>query len=271
MRVRNNILKITFLLILTSAVLYSEVITSVVATVGNLPITSMDFASRKKYLNAMARMQGKRITDEDVYKDLITEKILDLKAREYKIEILDREIQREIDRIRESNNIANMADFEKAIAEQGMDIDEYKASIRKQMIMQNLYGLAIKPVEVSNEDADAYYAKSKGDERKYFEIDTSVQVGWIFFAAKTFGEKSEKSKLANTVQAQAAKQSNFASLAAQYSDDRATKNNGGNLGYYSISDISTRRLPTHITTLTVSGDFQECRFHKLRLVTTENS
>lgn len=245
---RMRILRLLFVLLLSiSSISHGEVVNSVVALVGNIPITSIDFASRKAHLEMLAKMEKKRITDKDVYDDLITERVLHLKAQEYKIIITNREVEREMDRIREANKIPDMKTFESLIKQQGMDIDEYKLSLKKQIIMQNLYGVAVRSEQVSDAEADAYYAKSKGDEKKYFELDTSVQVGWIFFSAKTFGEKREKSELAAEVRAMASKGQNFANLARSYSDDARTKNNGGNLGYYMLSDLNTKRLPTHVS------------------------
>ena len=242
-----KMLKLSLLLLFISSILYGEVVNSVLVTVGNVPITTMDFNSRKKYLIVLGRMEGKKITDEDVYVDLIDEKVLKIKAEEYGIQVHDREIEREMDRIRKSNNIPDIKTFEKAIMAQGMDIDEYKSSIKKQIIIQNLYGVAIKPTEITDKEADAYYIKSKGDERRYFESDTSVQVAWIFFKAKTFSEKKDKSELSTSVRKMAINNSDFASLARKYSNDSRTKDNGGNLGYYLISDVSTKRLPLHLS------------------------
>ncbi len=242
-----KMLKLSLLLLFISSILYGEVVNSVLVTVGNVPITTMDFNSRKKYLIVLGRMEGKKITDEDVYVDLIDEKVLKIKAEEYGIQVHDREIEREMDRIRKSNNIPDIKTFEKAIMAQGMDIDEYKSSIKKQIIIQNLYGVAIKPTEITDKEADAYYIKSKGDERRYFESDTSVQVAWIFFKAKTFSEKKDKSELSASVRQMAINNSDFSSLARKYSDDSRTKDSGGNLGYYLISDVSTKRLPLHLS------------------------
>ncbi len=242
-------LRLSFLLLLMSisSICYAEVVNSVVALVGNMPITSIDFASRKAHLESLAKMEKRKITDKDVYDDLIIERVLNIKAKEYSIFITDREVEREMDRIREANKIPDMKTFESLIKQQGMDVDEYRLSLKKQIIMQNLYGVAVQNEQISNEEADAYYAKSKGDERKYFELDTSIQVGWIFFSAKTFGEKKEKSELANEVRAMAAKGQNFATLTRTYSDDSRTKNSGGNLGYYTLADLNTKRLPTHVS------------------------
>ncbi len=244
---KNKFIVLLLLFVSISSICHAEVVNSVLVLVGNIPITSIDFASRKVHLETLAKMERKKITDKDVYDDLITERVLSIKAQEYKIIVSDREIEREMDRIREANRIPDLKTFETLIEKQGMNVYEYRLSLKKQIIMQNLYGVAIQNEQISDEEADAYYAKSKGDERKYFEADTSVQVGWIFFSAKTFSEKKEKSELAKEVRIMAVNGQNFANLARTYSDDSRTKNNGGNLGYYSLSDLNTKRLSAPVS------------------------
>ncbi len=236
------------LLLSISGICHAEVVNSVLVLVGNIPITSIDFASRKEHLENIAKMEKRKITDKDVYDDLINECVLNIKAQEYKIIVTDREIAREMDRIREANKIPDIKTFESLVEKQGMSIYEYKLSLKKQIIMQNLYSVAVQSEQISDEEADAYYAKSKGDERKYFEADTSVQIGWIFFSAKTFGEKKEKSELASQVRTMAANGQNFATLARTYSDDSRSKNNGGNLGYYTFVDLNTKKLSAPVST-----------------------
>ncbi len=230
-----------------SNICHAEVVNSVLVLVGNIPITSIDFASRKEYMTALAKMEKRKITDDDVYKDLIDERVLNIKALENKIIVSDREVEREMDRIREANKISDIKTFESLIEKQGMNVYEYRLSLKKQIIMQNLYGIAVQSENISDEEADAYYAKSKGDEKKYFEMDTSVQVGWIFFSAKTFGEKKEKSELAKEVRLKMVSGQNFTTLARTYSDDSRTKNSGGNLGYYSLSDLNTKKLSAPVS------------------------
>ncbi len=194
-----KVLKAFLFFIIISSASYAEVVNSVLVVVDNIPITTIDFLSRKKYLTTLAAMEKKKITDKEVYDDLIKESVLNIKAKEYNITVTDREIEREMDRIRKANNITDLKTFESVLEKQGMSIAEYKKSIRKQIIIQNLYGVAIQHEQVTDEEADAYYAKSKGDERKYFEADTAVEVGLVFLNAKTFGEKKEKTETAAEV------------------------------------------------------------------------
>ncbi len=73
-----------------------------------------------------------------------------------------------------------------------------------------------------------------------------MDLSWILFKAATFKEKGEKQELAGKVRNMAARGLDFAELAKKYSDDEATKNNGGSLGYNLLFDAGKRSLPAQI-------------------------
>lgn len=241
-------LKVVMIFFILTFFLNADVVNSIVVVVANMPVTTYDFENRRAFMRAHARGNKKTVTDEDVYKDLIEEKVMEIKLIQYGFEIDEREVVRELERIMESNNIPNMKTFEALIKAEGMDFNEYKISIRRQIAMQNLFGVASSNMEVTDAEADKYYASATKEEKAFFEGDTSVQLSWIFFKANSFTEKAEKEALARQVYNEAIKGADFAELARKYSDDDQNKNSGGNLGYYFISDLMTRRLPSQIST-----------------------
>lgn len=224
-------------------VLYGDVVNSIVGVVGSVPITYEDFVSRKSFLDMQAKSMGRNINDDLVYKDLVEERIMYLKLEEYNYTIEENDVSRRLDSIAKQYNMT-LDQFSKQLRAEGISYAEYRNSIRKQIAMENLSGLVVNGADISDKEADEFYNNSK--EKSLFEADTLVKLSWIFFQATTFTEKGEKQKIANTVRGLAARGDDFSNLAKQYSDDKATKNSGGDLGYNLLYDEGKKSLPAQI-------------------------
>lgn len=208
-----------------------------------MPITYEDFVSRKSFLDMQAKSMGRNINDDLVYKDLVEERIMYLKLEEYNYTIEENDVSRRLDSIAKQYNMT-LDQFSKQLRAEGISYAEYRNSIKKQIAMENLSGLVVNSADISDEEADEFYNNSK--EKSLFEADTLVKLSWIFFQATTFTEKGEKQKIANTVRGLAARGDDFSNLAKQYSDDKATKNSGGDLGYNLLYDEGKKSLPAQI-------------------------
>ena len=166
---------------------------------------------------------------------------LKLKENNYVIE--ENDVKRRLDSIAKQYNMSS-DQFAKQLMAEGISYEEYKNSIKKQIAMENLYGLVVNNTEISDKEADEFYNNTK--DKSAFEADTLVKLSWIFFKAATFTEKGEKQELASKVRGMAARGQDFAELAKQYSEDEATSKNGGDLGYNLLYDAGKRSLPAQI-------------------------
>ena len=223
--------------------LFNDVVNSIVGIVGSMPITYEDFISRKTFLTLQARSVGQKVNDDMVYKDLVEERIMYLKLKEYNYVIEDTDVSRRLENIAKQYNMT-LDQFSKQLKAEGISYEEYRNSIKKQIAMENLYGLVINNSEITDAEADEFYNNAK--DKSVFEVDTLVKLSWIFFKASTFTEKGEKQELAGKVRAMAARGQDFSELAAKYSDDEATKDNGGDLGYNLLYDAGKRSLPAQV-------------------------
>ena len=224
-------------------ILFGDVVNSIVGIVGSMPITYEDFISRRTFLTLQAKSIGQNINDDLVYKDLVEERIMYLKLQEYNYTIEENDVSRRLDSIAKQYNMP-LEQFSKQLRAEGMSYEEYRNSIKKQIAMENLSGLVVNNSDISDSEADEFYNNSK--DKSIFEVDTLVKLSWIFFKATTFTEKGEKQQIANTVRGLAARGGDFSELAKKYSEDNATKNSGGDLGYNLLYDEGKKSLPAQI-------------------------
>ena len=224
-------------------ILFGDVVNSIVGIVGSMPITYEDFISRRTFLTLQAKSIGQNINDDLVYKDLVEERIMYLKLQEYNYTIEENDVSRRLDSIAKQYNMT-LEQFSKQLRAEGISYEEYRNSIKKQIAMENLSGLVVNNSDISDSEADEFYNNSK--DKSIFEVDTLVKLSWIFFKATTFTEKDEKQQIANTVRGLAARGGDFSELAKKYSEDNATKNSGGDLGYNLLYDEGKKSLPAQI-------------------------
>ena len=185
---RKIIVFILSFIFIQSNLLFNDVVNSIVGIVGSMPITYEDFLSRKTFLTLQARSVGQRVTDDMVYKDLVEERVMYLKLKENNYVIEENDVKRRLESIAKQYNM-NADQFAKQLMAEGISYDEYKNSIKKQIAMENLYGLVVNNTEISDKEADEFYNSTK--DKSAFEADTLVKLSWIFFKAATFTEKGD--------------------------------------------------------------------------------
>lgn len=235
---------ISIIILLQFSSIFGAVVNDIVAVVGNEPITRDEFISRKNFLLLQARAAGQRLTDDEVYKDLVEERIMILKLKELDYEIEDSDIEKRLEKVAEQYKLS-LDEFIKQIELDGVQFKEYKAIMKKQIAMESLYGAVITPPEITDAEADEFYKTTKNKEQ--FEGDTVARISWIFLEATTFKEKGDKKELANKIRADLNRGVDFTKLASTYSDDASTKSNGGDLGYHLLVDLSmNKKMPAHV-------------------------
>ncbi len=112
-----------------SGLLFNDVVNSIVGVVGSIPITYEDFLSRKSFLTLQARSIGKKINDDMVYKDLIEERIMYLKLKEYNYVIEENDVNKRLENMAKQYNM-NLNQLKKQLMAEGISYEEYKNTIK---------------------------------------------------------------------------------------------------------------------------------------------
>lgn len=152
-------------------------------------------------------------------------------AEDRGIVVPDEEIEEQIDSYR-----VGIEDFDAALAEANMTVDDLREQVREQLVAQRLIEELAGDAEVTESDIETYYDKNK-DER--FTQPASTHAAHILF-------NLEDKATAEEVLADVKAGGDFAALAEQHSQDPGSAANGGDLDW---SDPSRPYVPEFETAL----------------------
>jgi peptidyl-prolyl cis-trans isomerase SurA len=203
----------------------------------------------------------------EVLDRLIDDELILQQAADLKLTITSEQVDQSIDEIKRQNNITD-EQLAEALRGQGMSMAAYRADLKRQLLRFRVINIAVgSRVSISDEEVKAYYErhmKSGGN--------VQVRASHIFVAIPDGADAAtvkEKQVQAEKLLERARAGEDFAKLAKQYSDDAATRGDGGDLGTFG-KDM----LPKAIEELVFNMKVGEIRgpvradrgFHVLKLV-----
>ncbi len=150
---------------------------------------------------------------------LISEKIVAIEAEKQKINVSEKDVEAEINKIIE--NYGGEEVFNQAMEYYGYSIDDIKKNITTNTQIKKLLESSI---SISEEEMKNYFEENK----EMFEQQEQVKASHILL------ETEEK---ANEVIEKLSAGGDFAELAKEYSTDEGSKGLGGDLGYFSRGEM----------------------------------
>ncbi|MBE3589275.1 MAG: peptidylprolyl isomerase [Firmicutes bacterium] len=176
----------------------------VVATVNGEAITKDELYQR------MLQQGGAQVLDR-----MITEKLIDQAAKKAGVTVSSADVDKEIARIRAQ--FGSDAEFQQALAMNGMTEDDLRSSARLNL---EIRGVLAPTIQVSDADLQAFFQAN----HERYDQPEEIRARHILV------DSQEK---AAELRAQLDKGASFADLAKQYSLDPSTKDQGGELGWFS--------------------------------------
>ncbi len=174
--------------------------------------------------------------------ELIRQKLLLQKANELGFGAnIDLQVTSAIENIRKQNNIKDMQEFERALAQQGMTMVGFRDRIRRQMLTQGLVQEFVSSrITLLSQEIEKYYKDHAGEYTTPEEVTLSEII--IPFG----GNPADAEARAKDIHNRLSQGEPFATLASQYSQG-PTANKGGGIGSY-----ITAKLNPEITTAIAS-------------------
>jgi peptidyl-prolyl cis-trans isomerase SurA len=186
---------------------------------------AMQIADPKERERRLAKLAG-QVLDEMVNEELIVQA-----AEAAKVEVEASEVQAALDEIKQQNNLDD-AGLAQVLAAQGYTVSNYKQELRRQLLRLRAQNQLVAPkVQVTEEDAQARYDQMQ----RRSEAVSAVNLSHMLFRLPEHPSEQElneaKEKAARALQRVKGGE-DFATVAAEVSDDDGTKATGGTLGWF---------------------------------------
>jgi len=175
---------------------------------------------------AIAKINGDSISKDELYdvmveqygaatvEQLIADKIVASEAKKQKITISDEELNKEVDKLKESYGGEEV--FDQVLASNNTTVDVLKEDLKNYLTMREL----IEPqIEITDEELKTYFDENKDS------LGEAEQVK----ASHILVEDEETAK---EIKQKLGDGADFAELAKEYSTDEGSKENGGELGFF---------------------------------------
>lgn len=224
-----------------------KVVEEIVARVNNEIITRSDYdhelanAEEDAKQECQGRCTPQQLEAEvadrkkNALRDLIDQSLLVQRGKDMGLSV-ETEVIKQLDQIRQQNNLASMEDLEKAVSAQGLNWEDFKNNIRNKILVQKVVGQEVgQHITIGHDDVVKYYNEHKAEfvrpeEVALREIEVSTE-------GKKESEIAELKKKAETALQRVKNGEDFGEIAKRYSDGQTAKQ-GGYLGMYKRGELA---------------------------------
>jgi len=197
-----------------------------VAVVGNQTITKAEFDDLVKYAKRSYDAQKRpfpktgtpeyaQIRDQAV-RFLVQRAQFEVKAGDLGVDVSDKDVDGRVDQYVKERHKGDQQKFQAELKAQGLSEDQARDIIRANLVQERIYNKVTADLKVTDKDIQDYYAKNKS---QYGTPETRV-VRHILVKEKA---------LANQLHGQLQAGGDWKALAKRYSQDPASKNQGGRM------------------------------------------
>jgi parvulin-like peptidyl-prolyl isomerase len=195
-----------------------------VAVVGDKTVTKEEFdkliEQQKKSAEAQKQDFPEPGTPEyealkaTVVKGLVEQKEWELEGESMGVKVTDQEVETELDKLKQTYFQGDEQKYSAELAKQGLTDADVRNELRTRILTNKIYEAVIKKVTVSDADIKAYYDKNPTQ----YQQPASREVRHILVKTEALAQK-----LHDQIQGGA----DFAKLAKKYTQDQASKADGG--------------------------------------------
>lgn len=211
-----------------------------VAKVNDVDISKDAYKKTEEFLYATGYIEKKDENSDEINNDvlsfIIDNEVAYQDAQKQNIKIEDSEVNEKFDQLKDALNTNPL--YKEKLEKAGVTEDFLKEQIKKDLVVAKYKENFIKDIKISDKEMEAYYNNHK-DQFNVEEVKASQILISTLDKDNKEVSKEEKEKLKEKAQGVLDKIKNnedFANLAKEYSDDKNSGKDGGDLGYFAKSD-----------------------------------
>ncbi|HEY7004207.1 MAG TPA: peptidylprolyl isomerase [Gaiellaceae bacterium] len=200
-----------------------------IAIVGDKPVTKAEFDQFMEQQKKAAESKSQTFPDvgtpeyeavkANVVKGLVEEREWELEGEAMGIKVTDEEIEKQLTQLKQQFFQGDEEKYKAELAKQGLTDEEVRDELRTRILSSKIFAAVTKSVNVSEIDINNYYKQNSAN----YQQPESREVRHILVKSKAQAED-----LYNQIKAGAS----FAALAKKYTQDQASKANGGKFTAY---------------------------------------
>ena len=211
----------------------AKIIERIIARVNNEVITQSQYDDELANLREQLSQQYSgpeleaqvREQSKNLLRDLIDQSLMVQKAKDLDINV-ETDVVKELDGIRKKNNLASLEDLETEVEKQGLNYEDFKDKIRRNLLMREVMSREVGGrIQLSREDARKFYEAHKED----FKSPGMIHLEQILVSTEK-RKPEEAEKRANDALAELKAGQRFSEVAKKYSDGPSAEQ-GGDVGY----------------------------------------
>lgn len=211
-----------------------------VAKVNDVDISKDAYKKTEEFLYATGYIEKKDENSDEINNDvlsfIIDNEVAYQDAQKQNLKIEDSEVNEKFDQLKDALNTNPL--YKEKLEKAGVTEDFLKEQIKKDLVVAKYKENFIKDIKISDKEMEAYYNNHK-DQFNVEEVKASQILISTLDKDNKEVSKEEKEKLKEKAQSVLDKIKNnedFANLAKEYSDDKNSGKDGGDLGYFAKSD-----------------------------------
>jgi len=241
-----NLLIVLFSMVSGAVAGHAEVVDRIVAIVDDDCITLSELNERlepyiRKILEADHPPEVRRAIlfkiRQDVLNKMIDETLTKQEADRLEVKVDDRKVDQQIERIKRENLLTD-EELREVLTAEGHTLEEYRNRLKEQILRMTLINAEVKSkVAITDRDIRDYYEAHKAD----YEATEKYRLRTILIKVPSSASADEKEaalKRMESVVKALRSGAAFDKLARQYSEEEATAAEGGDLGLFTLDELS---------------------------------